>query len=92
MILNSKFHFCSFESIGWMVHDKKKGYLSSLKRPLFPKVGSEYTNMRGREIRVAVVDNFPFFRLKTDDDGNILPDIGIDASVILTLSEALNFK
>lgn len=41
--------------------------------------------------KTSLVDNWPWFGLRRGPEGELLPDSGIDVSIISTLSQVLNF-
>ncbi|KAK7084345.1 hypothetical protein SK128_011266 [Halocaridina rubra] len=66
-------------------------FLGYLQRPLFPSINALYDDFQGRRLLVAVVSNWPFFKLSTLPDKTVVPDSGIDLQVITALSRRLNF-
>ena len=61
-------------------------------KSLYPNHKSlETVKLSGRTLRISVVDNWPFFGLK-EDGSKILPDSGIDVSVVKALSKVMDFK
>ncbi|KAK4313223.1 hypothetical protein Pmani_015400 [Petrolisthes manimaculis] len=63
----------------------------SLSRPLFPDIVNLYRNFKGRQLVTAVVDYWPFFEVKTLDNGTAVAGKGIDVNTINTLGYYLNF-
>ena len=50
-----------------------------------------YSDFKGRTLSVSATNDWPFFRLKYLENGTVLPDSGIDISLLNCLSQALNF-
>lgn len=50
------------------------------------------TICQGQVMRVAVVDSWPWFELKTAADGSLVPDSGIDHNILNVLAAGLNFR
>ncbi|XP_068249304.1 DNA ligase 4 [Palaemon carinicauda] len=88
--------FRVFGSIGFEPVGKwwrfQEGWSHQLNRPLSSLTRREqYRNLHGRPMKVAALDNWPWFGLKESPAGEALPDTGIDVSIITTLSQTLNF-
>ena len=49
-------------------------------------------NLKGRTLKIAVLDNWPFFGVNKTENGTLVPDSGIDVSILEVLSSKLNFK
>ncbi|KAF2350703.1 Ionotropic glutamate receptor L-glutamate and glycine-binding domain, partial [Trinorchestia longiramus] len=49
-------------------------------------------DLQGRTLQVSVVNNWPFFGVTRDEGGNLVPDSGIDVSVVRALEQAMNFS
>ncbi|KAK3849832.1 hypothetical protein Pcinc_043427, partial [Petrolisthes cinctipes] len=65
---------------------------SPLSTPLLhPPLHALYADLGGRRLLTAVVDNWPYFRIRRDSDGTLQPDTGIDISLLNTLAYKLNF-
>ncbi|KAK3874535.1 hypothetical protein Pcinc_020553 [Petrolisthes cinctipes] len=58
---------------------------------VFPELIHTYTNLVGRELVVATVNNFPFFNLLYRDGLPPLPHTGIDFNIVQALATTLNF-
>ncbi|KAK4328126.1 hypothetical protein Pmani_001447 [Petrolisthes manimaculis] len=58
---------------------------------VFPELTHTYTNLVGRELVVATVNNFPFFNLLYRDGLPPLPHTGIDFNIVQALATTLNF-
>ncbi|XP_042223943.1 ionotropic receptor 40a-like [Homarus americanus] len=81
-----------FEVIGlWDDLRTSSGSKGHIFQPMFPDLDILYLDFMGREMTVAAVSNWPWFKLKYLEDGTPLPDAGIDVNVITTLSHKLNF-
>lgn len=64
----------------------------SLTSPIFPTIHQlRHQNLHGRTLIFAVVNNWPFFGLTEDEEGNLFPESGIDVSVVSYLARAMNF-
>ncbi|XP_050727853.1 glutamate receptor ionotropic, delta-1-like [Eriocheir sinensis] len=54
-------------------------------------VKDQYRDMRGRQLRSCVVENSPYFRIKTSADGSLYPGEGIDVNLLNILAAKMNF-
>ncbi|XP_068247831.1 glutamate receptor ionotropic, delta-2-like [Palaemon carinicauda] len=72
-------------------HDVNKADSLSLKRPLTPDLLEVYSDFRGRELKSAVVDNWPYFKITPLDENNALPHSGIDCNILNSMAVKLNF-
>lgn len=63
----------------------------SLQFPLFPDLENLYRNFQSRQLVTSAVDNWPFFELKSLENGTVVAVKGIDVTVISTLGNYLNF-
>ncbi|XP_071537682.1 glutamate receptor ionotropic, delta-1-like [Panulirus ornatus] len=61
------------------------------KSELVPNLQEYYSDFQGRQLVVTTNDNWPFFKIKTLENGTIVAISGIDLSVINAVSEKLNF-
>ncbi|XP_070000312.1 glutamate receptor ionotropic, delta-2-like [Penaeus vannamei] len=78
-----------FETAG-RGRNTREGFHYYLQKPLFRDL-ENYRDFQGRELKTSLVDNWPWFGLRQGPDGELLPDSGIDVSIINTLSQVLNF-
>ncbi|XP_066981434.1 uncharacterized protein [Macrobrachium rosenbergii] len=62
-----------------------------LKQVALRDDSASYRNMKGREMRIAAVNNFGLCNLLRLPDGRTYPSTGIDVAMMKTLSYALNF-
>lgn len=77
-----------FKNVGaW----EQKGRSSLDTTSLFPDLLKVYRDFRGRQLVVATIDNWPFFKLRYTPNGDPEPDQGIDYNVINSISQYLNF-
>lgn len=58
---------------------------------IVPDMLQQYRDFGGRELVVATLDNWPYFVIKTLQDGRRVADSGIDAQILSTLANHLNF-
>ncbi|KAK7023358.1 hypothetical protein SK128_005254 [Halocaridina rubra] len=73
----------------WWNHSLEWQYY--LQSPIIYKTANEkYKNLNGRVLKVAAVDNWPWFGVR-EEDGEAFPDSGIDVTIINTLADTLNF-
>ncbi|KAK4313239.1 hypothetical protein Pmani_015416 [Petrolisthes manimaculis] len=80
-----------FQEVGvWRERNENRGR-GSLRRPLFPGIVDMYRNFHGRQLVVSSVNNWPFFELRTLENGTVAAQSGIDVSVVSTLAYYLNF-
>ncbi|XP_063868105.1 glutamate receptor ionotropic, delta-2-like isoform X2 [Scylla paramamosain] len=56
-----------------------------------PDVLQQYSDFGGRELVVAALNNWPYFVIKTLQDGRRVADSGIDVQILTTLANYLNF-
>ncbi|XP_042865997.1 uncharacterized protein LOC122249308 [Penaeus japonicus] len=86
----------SLQPIGtWRWH-RNRGVTSLLKSSLTPDLGLAYADLGGRQLKGAVVENWPFFRitpLSTRDGPHqeARAQSGIDYHVINAIAQKLNF-
>ncbi|ROT84896.1 hypothetical protein C7M84_021910 [Penaeus vannamei] len=84
------------QAIGTWHWHRERGVTSLLQAPLTPDLTSSYADFGGRQLRGAVVDNWPFFRvtpLRARDGAlrEAAPHSGIDCNVLEALARKLNF-
>ena len=48
-------------------------------------------NLNGRMLKSVVINNWPFYGVKSFDNGTMLPDSGIDVNIMRVLTSKLNF-
>ncbi|KAG7167501.1 Glutamate receptor ionotropic, delta-1-like 22 [Homarus americanus] len=77
---------------GWWSWNADQGKpIKYLKKPLYLNLGDVYRNFGGRVLRVAVVDNWPYFKVTRSEDGSLQPHSGVDYNVLNALAKKLNF-
>lgn len=81
----------SFRKVGSWKGSSVRGPQSSLAPLLYPAPDAAYLDLTGQRLKVAVVDNWPFFGLIERPNGTWEPSFGIDYSVLDTLSKRMNF-
>ncbi|XP_076069237.1 putative glutamate receptor [Oratosquilla oratoria] len=63
-----------------------------LREPFFRTPEDLYSDFEGRRLTVAVVDNWPFFRVRdSPEEGGLRADSGIDVNILNALANKLNF-
>ncbi|KAF2349296.1 Ionotropic glutamate receptor L-glutamate and glycine-binding domain [Trinorchestia longiramus] len=64
-----------------------------LQAPPFPTLRDlRQQDLQGRTLQVSVLNNWPFFGVTHDEGGNLVPESGIDVSVVSTLGKIMNFS
>ncbi|CAL4076629.1 unnamed protein product, partial [Meganyctiphanes norvegica] len=80
-----------FRRIGtWWLSDNGSGQ-SYTSEPLTHDLMKKYRNFQGRELILAMNNNWPFFGIKKLSNGTIVPDAGIDMHILNSLGERYNF-
>lgn len=67
------------------------GVEARLNQPVVPDVLRQYQDFKGRQLVVAANDNWPYFVIKTLQDGQRVAVSGIDVEILNTLADRLNF-
>lgn len=62
-----------------------------LSLPVVPDVLRQYQDFRGRQLVLTANNNWPYFVIKTLQDGRRVADSGIDVEIINSLANRLNF-
>lgn len=62
-----------------------------LVRPPFCDWRSGYSDLKGRQLTVAVMDFWPYFQFVADSNGDLKALSGRDVSLLNTLADKLNF-
>ena len=67
------------------------GHSSRLSEKIFTNLDDLYSNFGGRQLTVTSVHVQPYIAMQKESDGELSLTSGSDASVIKSLSGALNF-
>lgn len=83
---------CRLEQVGRWTWNAADGPQAYLKRPLYHDLHQVYNgNFQGRELTVAMVDHFPFFKVLKGPGGSVHPISGSDFKVLKAVADGLNF-
>lgn len=76
---------------GWWKWSSTGDPISHLNSALGYDLTCVYSNLWGRKLTGAAIDNWPFIEVLTNPDGSLHPNSGIDFNIINTIADKLNF-